>query len=99
MQSPAWLEATPEGIIIRIRVLPNAKQAEIVGLHDGALKIRVQAPAIEGKANAALIAFLAKKFGIPKRSLSILRGTKDRHKIVRIDELSPQKAVDALKLP
>ena len=99
MQNHEWMEDTPEGVILRIRLLPKAKLTEFVGHHDGAMKIRVQAPAVEGKANAALIAFLAAKFGIPKRHFSILRGNKDRQKIVQMSALTKQEAIDTLQRP
>jgi hypothetical protein len=54
-------------------------------VHGGALKIRVASPPVEGKANAALIEFLAEAFGVPKRAVSLVRGETGRRKIVRIE--------------
>jgi uncharacterized protein len=53
-------------------------------VHGGSLKIRLAAPAIEGRANAALIAFLARAFAVPEHAVTLVRGAKSRRKIVRI---------------
>lgn len=53
-------------------------------MHGGSLKIRLAAPAVEGKANAALIAFLARAFAVPEHAVTLVRGAKSRRKIVRI---------------
>lgn len=70
--------------VLTCRVQPRAKRDEIAGEHDGAVKIRVQAPPADGAANKALIAFLAKRFGVRKSSVSIEQGTTARDKRVRI---------------
>lgn len=63
---------------------PGARKSEVVGVHGGALKIRVAALAVEGKANAALVAFLADQFGVPQRAVTIVRGETVRRKTVRV---------------
>lgn len=74
---------------LSIRVQPNASRNEIVGwLDDGSLKIRIQTPPQDGKANKALIAFLAKELGVSKNQISILRGETSRQKVIAIDQLS-----------
>lgn len=77
---------------LRIRVVPNAKTDEIVGWHDQAIKIKLRAPAIEGKANAALVRFLADRLGVPQQQITIHRGQKSRDKLVRISGLSDEEA-------
>ena len=69
---------------LEIHCQPGARKNEVVGVHGGALKIRVAAPAVEGKANAALVGFLADQFGVPQRAVTIVRGETGRRKTVRI---------------
>jgi len=73
-------------------IIPNAKVDKVVGEHGGAIKIKLRAPAVEGKANAALISFLAGQLKIPARAVVLVRGQKSRDKLVRIDGLSDDEA-------
>lgn len=70
--------------ILRVLLQPGAKADEIVGEHDGELKIRLKAPATEGKANTALIKFLAKQFNIPPSKITLQKGHQARHKTIEI---------------
>ncbi len=76
----------PQGLLIDVRVQPKSAQNAIVGEHDGALKIKLNAPPVEGKANKALVQFLAKRLRCPKSSLEIISGQTSRSKrlLVRI---------------
>jgi len=76
---------------IRVHVIPNAKAAKVVGEHGEAIKIKLQAPAIEGKANSALRRFLAEKLSIPQRAIVLERGERSRDKVLRIDGLSEEE--------
>ena len=74
---------------ITVKVTPNAKRNEIVGWTETAnggeaLRIKLKAPPVDGKANRELIAFLAKTVGVPKGAVSIVRGSRDRLKTVEI---------------
>ena len=69
---------------LEIHAQPGAKHTEVAGTHGDCLKLRLAAPAVEGKANAALVEFLAEAFGVPKRAVSIVRGETGRRKTVRI---------------
>ncbi len=73
---------------IRVHIIPNAKIDNVVGEHGGAIKIKLRAPAVEGKANAALRRFLAEKLSIPQRAIVLDRGERSRDKVIRIDGLS-----------
>jgi uncharacterized protein (TIGR00251 family) len=75
------------GLEVRLHVLPRAKRSEIVGLHNGALKLKVTAPPVDDAANRAVIEFFSILLGIPKSSLRILAGTKSRDKILQIRDL------------
>ena len=71
---------------LQIHCQPGAKRSEVSGVHGDCLRVRVAAPAVEGKANVALIAHLAEAFGVPKRAVTIVRGETARRKTVRIAE-------------
>ena len=64
---------------------PKASKNEFSGLHEDYLKIRVTAPPIEGKANKALVKFIAKSFGVSARQVSLVSGTTSRYKRLRVD--------------
>ena len=74
-------------MILELHVQPGAKRSEFAGMHGERVKIRLAAPALEGKANAALIEFLAGHYGVPKRNVRIAAGLKSRRKRVVIDGL------------
>jgi hypothetical protein len=76
--------------ILRVHVIPNAKSDCVVGEHGGAVKIKLSAPAVEGKANAALIRFLAEQLKLPRHSIVLERGHRSRDKLIRIDGLSAE---------
>jgi uncharacterized protein (TIGR00251 family) len=71
-------------VLLLLSVMPNAKRTEVDGLHDGSLRVRLAAPPIDGRANEALVAWLAKSLGVPKRSVDVLRGESSRRKQVAI---------------
>ena len=77
---------------LRFHVVPNAKIDSVVGEHGAAIKIKLRAPAVEGKANAALRSFLSKELKIAERQIVLERGHKSRDKIIRIDGLSERDA-------
>jgi len=70
---------------LAIRVIPNAKQNKIVDEGER-LKVYLTAPAVDGRANKALIALLAEHFGVRKSSISIIRGEKSRDKVIQIEK-------------
>jgi uncharacterized protein (TIGR00251 family) len=74
--------------ILRVHIVPNAKSDCVVGEHSGAIKIKLRAPALEGKANAALVCFLAKQMKVPRHTIVLQRGHKSRDKLIRVDGLS-----------
>ena len=77
---------TPAGLLtLAIHAQPGAKRTEVAGLHGEALKVRVAAPALEDRANAALIAFLAERFGVPQRNVRLLGGARSREKRFEIE--------------
>lgn len=82
--SADWYQRAGDDWLLYLYIQPGARKTEVVGLFDGALKIRLAAPAVEGQANAALIAWLASEFAVPKRQVSIRSGEQARRKRVAI---------------
>lgn len=78
--------ADPTGV--RLRVVPNARKTEVVGLHGDAVKLKVASPALEGKANATVLEFVAQKAGSPGRAAVLVAGAKSRDKVVRVEGMS-----------
>jgi hypothetical protein len=68
-----------------VRLQPRARRAEVVGERAGALVIRVTAPPVDGKANAALCAFIADRVGVPSSRVTVVRGSTSRDKLVRVE--------------
>ncbi len=73
---------------LELKTIPNAPRDEIAGWLGDALKVKVHAPALEGRANDALLEFLADKLGVHRRDVTLVRGDKSRHKVVRITGLT-----------
>jgi uncharacterized protein (TIGR00251 family) len=76
---------------LRFHIVPNAKQNQVAGAHGAAIKIKLRAPPVEGKANAALRSFLAEQLQISERDIVLERGQKSREKLVHIDGLSEKE--------
>lgn len=88
-----WLRSDGEGSVLTVHVQPGAKRTEIVGEHGDALKIRLAAPPVDGKANDALLVFLADRLGLARRDVVLRAGQTSRRKVVGISML----AADALR--
>jgi uncharacterized protein (TIGR00251 family) len=76
--------ASSLAVKIDVIIQPKSSRNEIVGMQGDCLKIKLTAPPVDGKANAALIAFLAKKLGIPKSNITIVRGKNSRRKTIEL---------------
>lgn len=83
-----WLETTPEGTALRLRVIPRADRNTIQGVQGDRLKVRLQAPPVEGKANRALLKFLAGELDVPASRLLLTAGQTGRAKTVLVRGLS-----------
>ena len=73
-----------DDLILTLRIQPKASRDEVCGAHGDAIKIRITAPPVEGKANAHLIKLLAKLFKVPKGQVTLVSGETGRDKLVRI---------------
>jgi len=93
-----WIRETTEGILLPIRVVPRASKNEIQGVYNNALKIRLQAPPVEGKANQALIRFLSNVLNIPRAQLSIASGETGRDKMILIKGTAKNALMGKLSL-
>ena len=80
----AWYRRRDNVITLTLHVQPSAKRSEIAGLHGDALKIRLAAPPIEGRANEALLKFIAGVFAVPVRNVELYQGSQSRHKVVAV---------------
>ena len=84
--------SVPGGCTISVRVHPGAKRNAITGTHDGALKISLTTPPTDGRANQALIAFLAERLNIPRTSIALLTGATSRSKTLRLTGITVDEA-------
>jgi uncharacterized protein (TIGR00251 family) len=79
-----WCSALDGGVRIAVQVMPNAKKTEVVGIIDDAIKIRLQAPALEGRANEALIRFLADVLNVSKSAVTLTHGQTNKRKLLEV---------------
>jgi hypothetical protein len=82
------LRDTPDGCTLPVRVHPGAKRNAVTGTHDGAVKISLTTPPTDGRANDALIAFLAERLSIPRSRIALVSGQTSRSKVLRISGLN-----------
>jgi len=79
-----WARRIPQGWLLAIHTQPGARRTEVAGLHGQALKVRVAAPPVQGRANDELIAHVAETLGVPRKSVSVVKGAASRHKTVLV---------------
>jgi uncharacterized protein (TIGR00251 family) len=98
--SRSWCSPLAGGVRLALQITPNAKKTEVVGVLDDALKLKLQAQPIEGKANEALIKYLAKALAVPRSAITITHGQASKKKLIEIVSatLSPEE-VEKLLLP
>lgn len=85
-----------DGCTLKVRVHPGAKKDAVMGLHGGSVKIALSAPPVDGRANEALIAFLAEKVGLPRGRISLVAGATSRSKMLRVTGKSAADVAAAL---
>lgn len=90
------ITASREGARFAVRVQPRASQNAIIGVQDGALRVRLTAPPVEGQANAALQALLAERLGVRKADIVIVAGQTGRLKVVEVVGLAPPQVAHKL---
>jgi uncharacterized protein (TIGR00251 family) len=77
-------DAAAQRLTLTLHVQPNARKSEVMGLHGEALKLKIAAPAVDNKANTALVVFLSDLLGVPKSTIAIRHGGTGRRKVVDI---------------
>ncbi len=82
-------------ISFEVKVVPRASKSEVTGMEGDAVKIRLQAPPVDGKANEALVKFLADALGVARSQVEIVSGQTSRKKVVRIRGTTPER-IEAL---
>lgn len=82
--SRAWCSAVPGGVRLAVQITPNAKKTVVIGVLDDALKLKLQAQPIEGKANEALIKFLATALSVRQSAVTITHGHTNKRKLVEV---------------
>lgn len=96
--SKAWCGPAANGIRVFVQITPNAKKSEVIGVLDDVLKIKLQAQPIEGKANEALIRFLAGLLDVPKSAVAITHGHTGRRKTIEVSAVGLTAKEVAAKL-
>jgi len=93
-----WYRRDDDSITLTLHIQPGAKRSEVAGLHGEALKIRLAAPPVEGRANEALVRFVADSFDVPLRQVELLRGAQSRHKMVKVtgSKVDPENLIPAV---
>ncbi len=91
-----WYRIGEDSITLSLHIQPGAKKSGIAGLHGDALKIRLAAPPIEGRANEALLKYMARLFDVPLRQIVLLQGEQSRHKVVSIkgSQVDPETLIE-----
>ena len=82
--SRAWCSVLPGGVRLAVQIQPNAKKTEVVGVLDDALKIKLAAQPIEGKANEALVKWLAASLGVSRSAVTLTHGQTNKKKLLEV---------------
>jgi uncharacterized protein (TIGR00251 family) len=88
--APPWYRKTPQGWTLSLHVQPGAKRNEVVGPHGEALKIRIMAQALEGRANGALEIFISERLGVARSKVQVMKGMQSRDKVVAVHDATAQ---------
>lgn len=89
-EGSGFFQPTCQGYLLKVQVVPGARRTEVAGRHGDRLKVRVAAPPEKGRANEALLDFLAEVLKVPRRCLGLLGGATSRAKVVVVQDLSPE---------
>lgn len=93
---PVWLSGAPGAWRIRVAAQPGAARSQVVGEHDGCLKLRVAAPPVDGRANDEIALWLADRLDLPKRSVRLVAGASARRKLFEVAAVLEAGALVAL---
>lgn len=95
-ESGCLLADSGQGVLVNIHVQPRASKTAFAGIHGGAVKLRITAPPVDGKANALIVEILAKTFHVPKSAVSLASGQQSRHKRFRVAGIGLDAALEIL---
>ncbi len=95
----SWYRQDRDGAFcLSLHIQPGAKKSSVAGLHGEALKIRLAAPPVDGKANAALVAFVAELLQLPRAAVSLKSGQTSRQKVLRVEGVDEKRLADLASL-
>lgn len=94
---PINIQEGKNSLILEVKVLPRASRNQIVGEHEGALKVKLTSPPVDGEANQSLLEFLARQLQISKKNLRILKGESARQKLLEVIGLSKEELLKRLQ--
>ncbi len=96
-EDASWYRRSGDTVTLTLHIQPGAKHTNVAGLHGEALKLRLAAPPIEGRANEALLKFIAEKFAVPLRNVELKQGGQSRHKVVAVtgSKIAPDTLLSA----
>ena len=99
--SKSWVCALPDGVRLAVQISANAKKTQVIGVLDDVLKLRLQAQPIEGKANEALIRYLAGTLAVPRSAITLTHGHTNKRKLLAISasKLTPESVARILLGP
>jgi len=92
------IHPTDGGVLIDVRVIPRATKSGVAGARDNALLVRLNAPPVDGAANAELIAVLARALGVPKRAVTLVSGERSRQKRVRVTGVTAEQVAEVAEV-
>jgi hypothetical protein len=91
-----WMRAIDGGVVLALHCQPGARRSEAVGLHGERLKVRIAAPPVDGRANEALVAWLAATLGVPRSAITLLAGQSGREKLVEVKGVGMEAVIALL---
>ncbi len=94
----SWLRPHDDGLLLTVKVVPRASRTAVAGCEEGWLRLRLQAPPVDGKANAALVAWLVKSLGVPRGAVALVSGHSARLKRIHVRGITSAQAVARLGL-
>lgn len=99
MTTLSFARDTPDGVVLSILAAPRSGRDEVAGVREGSLRVRLAAPPVDGAANEALVAFIARTLGVPRSRVELARGATSRRKALLVRGFTAHQARQALGLP
>ena len=92
-----FIRVVGNNVLVEVNVKPNAKTSEICGIEEGLLKISIDSPPVDGKANSEVVNFMASCFGVKKSYVSIVKGQTSHHKTVQFENWTKEKVIEVIQ--